>query len=236
MTDKALSIDRLVQRQAHLFELRRKLQMPQPDERVQPFITISREFGCTGFRLGLALLAALNPGKMEEEQWAIYDRRVFEFIDGDAELNRRFFEEHVQRRNLEFEEYLNTTFGAAPSDLSLFNRWANAMRNLAQAGRAIFVGRASHLVTRDLLGGLHVRVMAPFEWRVAEHARANGLTETESRTLTRLKDRERREFLQRYFGAATEDVTGFHLVINNALVGEEEMVRLILSLLGLRKG
>jgi cytidylate kinase len=172
---------------------------------------------------------------MEEEQWSIYDRRVFDFIEGDPQLTRHFFEEHVQRRNLEFEEYLNTTFGAAPSDLALFNRWANAMRNLALAGRAIFVGRASHLVTRDILGGLHVRVMAPFEWRVAEHARANGLTETESRTLTRLKDRERGEFLQRYFGIGTDDVTPFHLVINNALVSEDEMVRMILSLLGVRR-
>jgi len=234
MSDRTIAIDKLVQRQAHLFELRRKLQQPEP-ARAQPFITISREFGCAGFRLGLALLAALNAGKMEEEQWSIYDRRVFDFIDGDAALNRRFFEEHVQRRNLEFEEYLNTTFGAAPSDFSLFNRWANAMRNLAQTGRAVFVGRASHLVTRDILGGLHLRVMAPFEWRVAEHARANNLTETEARTLTRLKDRERGEFLQRYFGATPDDVTGFHLVVNNALVSEEEMVRLILSLMGVKR-
>ena len=234
MSEKAVAIDKLVQRQAHLFELRRKLQLPEPI-RTQPFITISREFGCTGFRLGLALMAALNSGRMEEEQWSIYDRRVFDFIDGDPELNRRFFEEHVQRRNLEFEEYLNSTFGAAPSDLALFNRWANAMRNLAAAGRAIFVGRASHLVTRDQLGGLHLRVMAPFEWRVAEHARVNGLTETESRTLTRLKDRERREFLQRYFGAGPEEITGFHLIFNNALVGEDEMVRMVLSLMGVRR-
>jgi cytidylate kinase len=234
MSEKAVAIDKLVQRQAHLFELRRKLQLPEP-ARAQPFITISREFGCSGFRLGMALLAGLNPGRMEEEQWAIYDRRVFDFIEGDPALNRRFFEEHVQRRNMEFEEYLNTTFGSAPSDLALFNRWANAMRNLAMTGRAVFVGRASHLVTRDILGGVHVRVMAPFEWRVAEHARSYGLTETESRTLTRLKDRERGEFLQRYFGATPEDVTGFHLVLNNALVSEEEMVRMILSLMGLRR-
>lgn len=224
-------IDKLVHRQARLFELRRKLQQPD-SERTLPFITISREFGCTGFRLGLALLDSLNAGVMEEEQWSIYDRRVFEFIDGDPEMNRRFFEEHIQRRNLEFEEYLNTTFGAAPSDLSLFNRWANAMRNLARQGRAIFVGRASQLVTRDILGGVHLRVMAPFEWRIAEHAKNYGLTDTEARTLTRIKDRERREFLQRYFGAVPDDVTGFHMVLNNALLDQHDMVKMVLDLIG----
>ena len=234
MSHKSMSIDQLVQRQAHLFDLRKRLQQPE-NKPGQPFITISREFGCTGFRLALALQAALNPGRMEEEQWSVYDRHVFDFIEGDPEHNRRFFEEHVQRRNLEFEEYLNSTFGAAPSDLALFNRWAHAMRSLAQQGRAIFVGRAAHLVTKDLLGGVHLRVMAPFEWRVAEHARLNGLKETEARTLTRLKDRERGEFLQRYFGASAADVTPFHLVFNHALVGEEEMVRLVLALLGVRK-
>lgn len=231
MSDMNLSIDKLVHRQARLFELRRKLQ--QPDTRTSPpFITISREFGCTGFRLGMALLDHLNPGQMEEEQWSIYDRRVFEHIEGDPEINRRFFEEHIQRRNLEFEEYLNTTFGSAPSDLALFNRWANAMRNLALAGRAIFVGRASSLVTRDLIGGIHIRVMAPFDWRVHEHARLNDLTETESRTLTRLKDRERSEFITRYFGFDPDDVTRFHLVLNAALVPEEMMVKLVLGLIG----
>ncbi len=230
MAKEKIGIEKLVQRQARLFELRKRLQQP---ERISspPFITVSREFGCVGFRLGLALLEQLNAGKMEEEQWAIYDRRVFEFIEGDSETNRKFFEEHVQRRNLEFEEYLQTTFGASPSDLALFNRWASAMRNLALAGRAIFVGRASSLVTRDLSGGIHIRVVAPFEWRVVEHARLNELSETEAKTVTRLKDRERYEFIQRYFDADPADVTQFHMVLNNALIPQPQMVKMVLALL-----
>jgi cytidylate kinase len=231
MENKTTGIDKLVLRQARLFELRKKLQVPERKANA-PFITISREFGCTGFRLGLALMDSLNPGQMEEEQWSIYDRRIFEFIEGDPEINRKFFEEHVQHRNLEFEEYLNTTFGAAPSDLSLFNRWANSMRNLALAGRAIFVGRASSIVTQDIPGGIHIRVMAPFEWRVHEHAEQNSLSETESRTLTRLKDRERREFISRYFDADPEGVTRYHLVLNNALISEQQMVKQVMTLLG----
>ncbi len=227
------SIEHLVHRQARLFDLRSRLQV-EPSEKVQPFITISREFACTGFRLGMALLDCLNAGLMEEEQWSIYDRRIFELIEGDPEMNRRFFEEHIQRRNMEFEEYLNSTFGSAPSDISLFNRWANAMRNLARKGRCIFVGRASQLVTRDILGGIHIRIVAPFEWRVAEHAKNYGLLETEARTLTRLKDRERKEFLNRYFGADTTDTSGFHLLINNALVSQDDMVRIILGLMGMK--
>jgi cytidylate kinase len=231
MDKHSSAIDKLVLRQAKLFELRKKLQEPK-QKAAAPFITISREFGCSGFRLGLSLLDNLNAGTMEEKQWSIYDRRVFEYIEGDADINRKFFEEHVQRRNLEFEEYLNTTFGAAPSDLSLFNRWASAMCGLALAGRAIFVGRASSIVTQDIPGGLHIRIMAPFEWRIHEHAKLNNLSETEARTLTRLKDREQREFITRYFDTPPDDVTRYHLVVNNAMVSEEQMVKQVLALLG----
>jgi len=230
MNAKALVLEKLVQRQAHLFDLQRRLHTPL-SEGPPPFITLSREFGCPGVRLGLSLLDALNAGRPEEEQWSIYDRRIFDFIDGDPQLNRRFFEEHMERRAHEFEEYLHATFAQAPSDLALFNRWASVMKQLALAGRAIFVGRASHMVTRDLPGGLHLRVVAPFEWRVARHAEQSTLSETESRTLTRLKDRERRDFLHRYFGAAADEVTAFHAVFNAARLSVDTMTAVTMDLL-----
>ncbi len=225
MDAKALVLDKLVQRQAHLFELQRRLHAPRSATH-PPFITISREFGCPGVRLGLALLESLNTAKLDAEQWSIYDRRVFDFIQGDPALNRRFFEEHMERRAHEFEEYLHATFAQAPSDLALFQRWSAVMRELARAGQAVFVGRASHMVTRDLPGGLHLRVVAPFEWRVIRHMEDSGLPENEARTITRLKDRERQDYLHRYFGGGAEEAGAFHLVFNAARLGVEDMVKL----------
>jgi cytidylate kinase len=230
MSRNLISIEKLVAKQAYIFDLRKALKSRESTQ-TAPFITVSRAFGCSGFSLGMSLLDHLNSGHTEQDQWSIFDRRVFDHIEGDTELNRHFFEEHVQKRSMEFEEYLTTTFGAAPSDLAIFNRWSATMRGLASAGRAIFVGRASWLVTKHLTGGIHLRVEAPLKWRSEQYAKTNDLSFTEAQSIIRMKDRERKDFISRYFDVDPHDHSGFHLVLNEEQLGQEMMQKLILLLL-----
>ena len=50
--------------------------------------------------------------------------------------------------------------------ISIVNNDINGVRALAEVGRVIIVGRGGVFITRDLPGGIHVRLVAPREWRV----------------------------------------------------------------------
>jgi cytidylate kinase len=230
MSNSNTSIEKLLARQAHLFELQKSLQKTHKSPPA-PFITISRAFGCSGFGLGNKLLERLNVEQIESQEWSIYDRRIFDCIDGNPDLCLQFFESHIEKRRFEFEEYLNTTLGTTPSDLALFKRWASAMCNLATTGRSIFVGRASWLVTKHLEHGIHLRIDAPLAWRAERYAMANGLESGAALTLMKKKDQERQNFISRYFSYDPDDYSSFHLVLNNARLSESEMVEVILQVL-----
>lgn len=231
MDHSTLNLEALVRRQARLLQL--QVALRDSDPRPARFVTISRDFGCAGFRLGLALQEALGAGRPEERQWGVYDRKVFEALEGDPEANRRLFEDAVQERP-GIEAYLYTTFGVRPEDLFLFRRWSLAIRRLAQAGQAILVGRGAHLVTRDLPGGLHLRVVAPFEWRVAQVKQLHSLDHGLARDLCRRRDRERRQYLEHYFDRPDSEAGDGDLVFNNARVELPEMVRLVVALMEAR--
>ncbi|MCA9781963.1 MAG: cytidylate kinase-like family protein [Candidatus Cloacimonetes bacterium] len=227
MHHKDLNLEALVRRQARLLELQDSLRAQGVQN--ARFITISREVGCAGIRLGLGLQEAFNEGQPESAQWAVYDRKVFEAMEGDPELTRRLFEDAMHERP-QIEAYLYTTFGVRPEDLFLFRRWSMAIRRLAEAGNCILVGRGAHLVTRDLPGALHLRVVAPFDWRVRQVQESHHLDPTLAHALTRRRDKERRQYLEHYFDRTDLDLSDSDLVLNNARVSLEEMITLLLSL------
>ena len=58
----------------------------------------------------------------------------------------------------------------------VYRRVASTIRALAGAGRAVIVGRGGAFITADLAAGIHVRIVAPAEFRVREMARRLGIS------------------------------------------------------------
>ena len=59
-----------------------------PDETANagPYITISRQFGCHGFSVGLLLLDLLNEGADPDESWKIYHREILTRLATETDL------------------------------------------------------------------------------------------------------------------------------------------------------
>jgi cytidylate kinase len=74
---------------------------------------------------------------------------------------------------------------------------AKAAASVAKLGNAVILGRgANHLVPK----GLHVRIAASWEHRVANMVRFEGLTRREAEERLHRSDQERRRFLERTYG------------------------------------
>jgi cytidylate kinase len=88
------------------------------------------------------------------------------------------------------------------------------IRNLAQGGDVIIVGRGGRVMLQDMPGVLHVQVIASFAQREATLIARHGIERQEAMARLRASDRARADYLKRYHGADWLDPVLYDLTIN----------------------
>lgn len=92
------------------------------------------------------------------------------------------------------------------------------MEELAARGNVIIVGRGGQVLLRSHPGVLNVRIVAPFDLRVQRLAGRNNISLQAAAAQVRASDRERRNYLKRFFNSDWNDPFLYDLVINTAHV------------------
>jgi cytidylate kinase len=201
---------------------------------VWPFVTISRQAGSGGIRFGQMLAERLNRSlPADRRPWNCLDKELVERIAHDHHMSTELIESLEKSSHTWIEEFI-TGFAHSdhsPSDVAVFRRVMQTMRALARAGHVILVGLAGEQMTRGMPGGLHVRIIAPFAWRVQNLARNDGLTEEEARHRVKLLDQDRNAFVGKFW-PHVERMEFFHVVLNASLLSEEQMADCVMPLIG----
>jgi cytidylate kinase len=201
-----------------------------------PFVTISRQAGAGGRTLARALAERLNYVDPGDHPWAAWDRELVEKVAAEQHIPAALIEslESQGPRRSVFQDFLASL--SAERDAADFDEFkvyravARAVRALARAGRAIVVGRGGVYATRDLPGGVHLRLVAPLPDRVARMAGVLGVTEEQAGREVRKIDRQREEFHRRYGGGGALLPELFTLTLNTAALTEAQMVDCVLPL------
>lgn len=201
---------------------------------VWPFVTISRQAGSGGIKFGRLLAERLNGADPSAHPWHSFDRELVERIAADHHLSTDLIDSLEKSSHTWIAEFIGglSHSDRAPSELGVFRRVMETMRALARAGHVVLVGLGGALMTRDMPRGLHVRILAPFEWRVANLARNDGLNHGEARERVKLLDRDREAFVTRFWPQVKNMQEFYHLTLNASLLSEEQMVECLLPLIG----
>ena len=113
-------------------------------------------------------------------------------------------------------------------DAELFRIQSETIRKIASEGSAIFVGRASDYVLRDMKP-LNVFITAAFESRVKFVCDRDGVTPEEAASIIDKKDRDRAQyynfFTQKHWGIASN----YDLCINRSALGTDKTADLIIE-------
>ena len=96
----------------------------------------------------------------------------------------------------------------------------------AREGNAVIVGRGSAYHLHGRPDAFHVFVYAPFEEKVRRLV-ARGKSETDAIELAETVDRERAEYIKKYFDVEWPDRHYFHLMVIT-IVGDRVAVEIIL--------
>ena len=107
------------------------------------------------------------------------------------------------------------------------------MKDAAQCGGCVIVGRGSAFYLQNRTDAFHVFVYAPFAEKV-RRLKAQGKSEAEAVQLAETVDRDRAAFIKQYFDVVWPERTWFHVMLNSA-IGEQESVELILNAMALHQ-
>jgi cytidylate kinase len=192
-----------------------------------PLITISRQVGCNGVKLANKIAANLNK-KHYGPDWRVLSKEIF--FESARELNMD--PDQVKRYFKYFDSYtLNDVLNAFgnrkfKSERKIIKTVNEVIRSFAEEGFCIIVGRAAHIIAHDIRNSLHLRLVAPLEYRIKTIMSNNHLNREEAIAFINMVEQERKTFRKAIMKEIDED-DFYDLCINRASFHDKEAIELI---------
>jgi len=196
-------------------------------------ITIEREYGCGGGEIAQLLANRLG--------WKLWDQRLSEEIARLANCPKAVVEAREERNDplyyRLFKSFLRGSYEGsinAPKlnlvdSETILKTTRRVVEHAAEKGNCVIVGRGSQHFLRTRSDTLRVFLFAPRENKV-RRLLGRGKSEKEAQALVDSVDRERADFVEKYFRVEWPDRAIYHAMLNTA-IGDEAVVDMILSLL-----
>lgn len=199
--------------------------------RVRPFVTISREGGAGGRTIGSRLVDRLNELDPGEPPWSLWDKGLVEKVANEHHISQEAIEALESSHKPWMQEFLaGLSMQADPADVRIYRMVGTAIRALAAQGRVVVVGRGGAFITRNMPGGVHLRLVAPTEFRIDAMARQLNIAREAAAEHVRQLDHQRAAFYKRFWPKNTFTPDAFTLTINTANADEQRAVECILPL------
>ena len=196
-------------------------------------VTIEREYGCGGGEIAQQLAAELG--------WELWDQSLTEEIAKLAECPKAVVEVREERTDPlyyrlfksflrgSYEGSLNAYKLKVVDSESIAKITQRVVENVAKTGNSVIVGRGSQHFLRNNPDTLRVFLYAPREAKV-RRLLARGKSENEAQQLVDSVDRERADFIDKYFRVEWPNRALYHAMINTA-IGDKGAVHLILDVM-----
>ena len=200
----------------------------------EPFITISREYGCGGYYIAGTIAKLLNTDYRALPEWVAYDRKVLDTVMEDMGLSSQLVETLTTSARKQMTNLFQTTFSKFPPQVAVYRKLAETVRTLALHGHVVIVGRAGRAITRGMENGFHARIIAPLEWRVERMAGLCKITKKDAERMILEKSRRREDFLKTFVRFDSADPHNYHLTIDESEFTPDGVARLIVEGMRLR--
>ena len=195
-------------------------------------VTIEREYGSGGGEI--AQLVSNHLG------WKLWDQLLTEEIARLAECPEAVIQVREERTDpLYYRLFKSFLRGSYEGSLnayklklvdseSIFKFTERVVQHAAKAGNSVIVGRGSQQFLRNRPDTLRVFLYAPREEKLRRLV-ARGKSRKDAEQLVDTVDRERTDFLKKYFHVEWPDRAVYHTMINTA-IGEQAVLETILDL------
>ena len=191
-------------------------------------ITIGRQHGSSGREIARLLAEKLN--------YKCYDKEIVDEAANHSDFSRDLIDAFDEKRMSAFILHaggygLNENFRL---NMQVVSAQFDAMRNIAEKGNCIFVGRCADYILRDHDDLVSVFILGDMDERLKCLERRQGLDETEARKKIKEVDKDRSSFYRYYSDQTWGDAQNYVMCINSSKLGVEGTVQVILDYIKVR--
>lgn len=186
-------------------------------------ITIGRQHGSSGREIARLLAEKLN--------YKCYDKEIVDEAANHSDFSRDLIDAFDEKRMYAFILHaggygLNENFRL---NMQVVSAQFEAMRNIAEKGNCIFVGRCADYILRDHDDLISVFILGDMDERLKCLERRQGLDEVEARKKIKEVDKDRSSFYRYYSDQTWGDAQNYDMCINSSKLGVEGTVQVILD-------
>lgn len=211
-----------------------------------PVITISRQTGCGARGIAWAICEKLNNSSPSvktdgnkrnglsvktDGKWKYVNREILQESAEQLNLNLAALKSVIDDKNRgimdQIVEALSTH--SHKSDQKILKTVHDVIRQFGNNGKVIIIGRGGASICKDIKLSLHVKLIAPVEWRIEEIARRLDFSKAYATEYVKKRDGERELLVTKLFGK-TPDCTAFDIEINRSRFTENELADAIIQL------
>lgn len=138
----------------------------RPIDRTGPVITVSRLTGCDGREVAAELVAKLNL-RFNTNKWKWVDKDIIYHAAHELRTDTHRVETYYQGFGMsDISQMIMAFSGTFVTDSSVKKAIREVVTSIARDGNAVIIGRGGVAITREMTNSLHVRLVAPLQWRI----------------------------------------------------------------------
>lgn len=186
-------------------------------------IALSREAGACAVEVARAV--------GEKLKWPVFDRELVENIADDLGLRASLLEAVDEKLTSWVQETVEGFGGgAAVKGPAYAKHLMTTLLSLAVHGECVIVGRGSAQIL-PAATTLRVRLISPASDRAAVISQRLGISLEKARSQAKEIDKERAQFVERYFHADSTELHNYDVILNVARLGVEGTAKTIIGAL-----
>ena len=194
-------------------------------------ITVGRQHGSNGHDIARLLAEELN--------MKCYDKEIVDEAAANSQFSKEIFDSYDEKRVSAYviptPHYVGMNEGFR-LNMQVAAAQFDAMRNLADKGNCIFVGRCADYVLRNRSDVLSVFIMADMPFRVRTIMQRKGLSEDQAKKLIKEVDKDRSSYYKYYTDQKWGDRKNYDIMLNSSVLGYEKTIDIICDLAKMKAG
>jgi cytidylate kinase len=197
-------------------------------------ITISRQYGAGGSEVARLVADRLA--------WSVVDNDIVDRVAARAGLAPEvvarqderipgFVERLARALAASSQEFAVPELGVAvrEEEPGLVRLTELVVQEVATEGRVVLVGRAAPAVLGSSIDALHVKLVAPRDFRIRLAMRVDGLDARAAEKQMDETDAHRARYHREHYGRDWDDPSHYHMLLNTGLLGLEGAAEVIVS-------
>ena len=185
-------------------------------------ITVGRQHGSNGHDIARLLAEELN--------MKCFDKEIVDEAAANSHFSKEIFDSYDEKRVSAYviptPHYVGMNEGFR-LNMQVAAAQFDAMRNLADKGNCIFVGRCADYVLRNRKDVVSVFIMSDMAFRVKTIMARKGLTEEQAKKLIREVDKDRASYYKYYTDQIWGESENYDLCIDSSRIGVKGAVEVI---------